>query len=377
MRQSMIRTAVLVVCAVWAVAEDAATQPACVQQPRAAVEAADFAAKVKQADTNQDGQVTFEEASAAFPQVTREEFAQYDRNGDGIVTSADAPAGAPGNPRGAHGNKAERGALLAKADADGNKQVTYEELVAVAPKMTQERFNGLDRNGDGVLTPADKPAHPKRGPAGAPQTGAKNRGELERKALFEKADADHNGQVTLEEFQAAAPGAPRERFDKMDRNHDGVLSAADRPAKVSGDTPPQTAAQGAARSAPQAGRGEKLAKLQEADVNKDRQVTFEELQTVAPNFTRERFDKLDRNHDGALTPEDRLAGGGSTGRSGASAGAGAGLAEKIRQADANGDGKTTYDEVTAAKPGVPREAFDRLDTNKDGVLSREDAPAAP
>ena len=36
------------------------------------------------------------------------------------------------------------------------------------------------------------------------------------------------------------------------------------------------------------------------------------------------------------------------------------------------DGSVTFDELTTAKAGFPREAFDRADRNKDGVISTDD-----
>ena len=44
--------------------------------------------------------------------------------------------------------------------------------------------------------------------------------------MFRHADADHDGKVSLAEAQTAALA----RFDKIDTNHDGVLSDAERDA---------------------------------------------------------------------------------------------------------------------------------------------------
>ena len=45
----------------------------------------------------------------------------------------------------------------------------------------------------------------------------------------------------------------------------------------------------------------------------------------------------------------------------------------IEKNDANKDGQLTYEEMTAVRPGYPRDAFDQLDSNKDGVISSADA----
>ena len=46
--------------------------------------------------------------------------------------------------------------------------------------------------------------------------------------------------------------------------------------------------------------------------------------------------------------------------------------DKIMKADANGDGKVTYEEAVAANPHLMRTAFEYLDRNGDGVVSQED-----
>ena len=49
-----------------------------------------------------------------------------------------------------------------------------------------------------------------------------------------------------------------------------------------------------------------------------------------------------------------------------------GAAARLLETDPNKDGKVSFDEIAAAKPGFPREAFDKADTNKDGVVSSDD-----
>jgi len=43
---------------------------------------------------------------------------------------------------------------VGQADTNGDGAVSYDELAALAPDLTRELFAKLDRNGDGVLTPA-------------------------------------------------------------------------------------------------------------------------------------------------------------------------------------------------------------------------------
>lgn len=105
---------------------------------------------LKQADADGDGQVTFEEASAKFPKVTREVFDKMDRNDDGVLTRADIPA------RGLRARIQRLREALAAADANGDGNVTLEEALTV-PRMTEAVFNRLDRNDDGVINREDAP----------------------------------------------------------------------------------------------------------------------------------------------------------------------------------------------------------------------------
>jgi len=113
--------------------------------------------KIREADKDQNGKVTFEELSAVMPGLTQEQFKQFDRNGDGVLSAEDR---SPGPMR----------ELFEKADTDKSGTVTFEELKAAKPDVTQEQFKQWDRNGDGVLSPADRPAGPGPGPAPGPPT---------------------------------------------------------------------------------------------------------------------------------------------------------------------------------------------------------------
>jgi Ca2+-binding EF-hand superfamily protein len=96
-------------------------------------------------------------------------------------------------------------------------------------------------------------------------------------AVFDGADADHDGVVTRAEFLAARAA----RFDKMDRNHDGVVSRDDLPRRLR-------------RRAKAAGRFDAL--IAELDRNGDGQVTRAELAAAPPRL----FDAADADHDGRV-----------------------------------------------------------------------------
>ncbi|MBN8807146.1 MAG: EF-hand domain-containing protein [Sphingomonas sp.] len=89
------------------------------------------------------------------------------------------------------------------------------------------RFDRLDINHDGKLTPAELAAMrrmappPADGAAPAP-SGRPDRGDR----MFARLDTNGDGVVDRAEFRAQAA----RRFDRVDANHDGVIDAAERQA---------------------------------------------------------------------------------------------------------------------------------------------------
>lgn len=159
------------------------------------------------ADADKDGLVTPEEFKAAFPKVPPERFTMLDRNKDGVISKADLPD---------HSAPPLR-LLIEKADADKDGKVTFEEMKALRPSITQEQFKTLDRNKDGVLTKEDAPA--------APRTMKEGSKEPNPMAGFiERADKDKDGKASYDEVKAVAPEMTPDLFSKLDKNGDGFLT---------------------------------------------------------------------------------------------------------------------------------------------------------
>jgi len=124
---------------------------------------------LKAMDTDGDGKVSKDEYTGPVP------FERLDQNGDGFLDAADAPRGrgrGDGQGRGegpgrGDGQRGRRGRgltpqALKRFDQDGNGEVSRDEFPG-----SDERFDLLDTNADGVLTEADvaKPAPPPAPPA--------------------------------------------------------------------------------------------------------------------------------------------------------------------------------------------------------------------
>jgi len=285
------------------------------------------------ADVDHDGDVTFEELQALIPELTQESFAHLDRNGDAVINADDVEAFGPGpHERIVH--------LLEQADADDDGKVSLAELQAICPNVTQEQFNALDVDGDGSIALDDLPKPPVN--------------DIERLIQsLRQADVDGNGEVTFDELKAVADWLTREAFDKLDANDDNVISKEDLPVR------------------PRDPREWLAEKLREADVDRDGQVTFDELAAVIPDLAQERFDQLDRNDDGVLTPEDAPAAPLPPDDGNKLA-----LLRALIEADANHDGSLDYDELTAAFPDAPSELMALLDLNGDWTVTRDEIRAA-
>lgn len=235
-------------------------------------------ARLKSADTDGDNKVSVEEFEAAFPNMKA-----HDTNNDGFVSLKDFQkeqtrgAGPAGDP------KPRMMALLKQADVNGNREVTFKEISAVVPTLSRQHFARFDRNDDGVISEADRQA--------------RTREKRDRRALLAKADKDNNKKITFEELKAEVPQLTGQRFARFDRNKDGILSVADRSAG---------AREGAADRRPP--RAAIARKALQADANGDKRVTYEEVTAVKPGFPRARFDQFDVNGDGVLSRDDRQKG---------------------------------------------------------------------
>jgi len=178
---------------------------------------------------------------------------------------------------------------------------TRADVLAHVAKM----FGKLDTNHDGFITQDELNASEARHEQKAEQRAVR----FDPSKMFDKLDLNHDGQVTMAEAEAAhsqhaqADGAQPARhhragfarmFARADTNKDGVVSRAEFDA----------AGQQMKAHMEHAGmaRGGMAGHMFEmADSNKDGRVSLAEAQAAALAH----FDKMDLNHDGTISPDER------------------------------------------------------------------------
>lgn len=143
-----------------------------------------------------------------------EHFAKLDANRDGVITKAEADAGAQAF-RGKWAERAkdrrdDRGdRMFERLDSNRDGSVSRAEWDA-GHAQREQRIASHDRDGDG-----HRDGHMRGGMHGI--SGFSGH-------MFEMADANKDGRVTLQEAQAAA----LRHFDMADANHDGQITPDER-----------------------------------------------------------------------------------------------------------------------------------------------------
>lgn len=157
-------------------------------------------------------------------------FARLDSNHDGFITKDEVEAFhrkiASAQDKGTEMRKhlsehhmpmRDRGAMFDRLDTNHDGVISREEFMAGQPSAREERVIFMMRdahakNGTGQPEPHELPMH-----GAAMGMGFAGR-------LFEIADANHDGRVSLKEAEDAALA----RFDRMDLNHDGKVTPEER-----------------------------------------------------------------------------------------------------------------------------------------------------
>jgi Ca2+-binding EF-hand superfamily protein len=152
---------------------------------------------VFQADANNDGVLT----RAEFDAGRSARFAEQDANHDGQLTREEMREGWGGHHRGGRGRDGGFHNLRG-ADANNDGNITRDEFLARPTEM----FQRIDANNDGVITAAERP-----------QRGERAEGERR-----ERPDFDANDDHQFSQAEHAAMGAGM--FERLDANNDGNVT---------------------------------------------------------------------------------------------------------------------------------------------------------
>jgi Ca2+-binding EF-hand superfamily protein len=103
------------------------------------------------------------------------------------------------------------------ADTDGDGRVSRAEATAAGAERSGEWFDKLDQNKDGYVTQDELKQ--------ARETRHEMRGDMKEQMeqRFKEADANSDGQLSLEEVQSKMPRLA-ERFSTLDTDKNGLLS---------------------------------------------------------------------------------------------------------------------------------------------------------
>ena len=202
----------------------------------------------KSLDKDQDGSLSKAEFDAMprlqnLPEEKRANlFQRLDKNADGKLAREEL--GRMGKPH--DGQQGPPMPRLWELDVDKSGGVSFDEFKngelfkKLPPEKLDSLFKRLDTNGDGVVSPKDKPEppfkrdgdrqRPKRAEGGKP--GGPPR---EPRQIIRQLDTNGDGALTFEEFRVG-PGVKHlgedeqeDRFEEMDKNHDHKLTPEDFP----------------------------------------------------------------------------------------------------------------------------------------------------
>jgi Ca2+-binding EF-hand superfamily protein len=204
-----------------------------------------FADAWEKADADHDGFISVMEFAAMqriqnLPEEQRDIiFKRLDKNGDRMLGRDELMKF--GHPRDAQPTK-----RLWELDADKSGGISFDEFKEgqlfkkLPPDKLTEVFGRLDTDGDGLITPRDRPEQPFKRAQGKPRPKGRDDkrpdddnepGRLEK--MIGKLDSNSDGGLSFEEYRTGAgvkdlsEDEQEDRFEKLDKNGDHKLSKED------------------------------------------------------------------------------------------------------------------------------------------------------
>jgi Ca2+-binding EF-hand superfamily protein len=204
-----------------------------------------FAETWKSADKDKDGFISTQEFGGMprlrnLPEDKRANlFKRLDKSGDGRLSREELSRIA--RPHDGQGPPMQR---LWELDADKSGGVSFQEFKVgkvfgkLPPQKQQALFRRLDRDGDGMISPKDRPKPPFRPEAGkerqdGPAPAAKRD---QPRHLIRQFDRDGDAALTFDEFRqwpavkSLTEDQQEDRFMELDKNRDLKLTREDFPA---------------------------------------------------------------------------------------------------------------------------------------------------
>ena len=221
-----------------------------------------------------------------------------------VVCLAQAPLNPPENRKeGKHGGDRSFYEAWKLADANHDESISKEEfdMMPRLQKLPEEKremlFSRMDKDSDGKVS-REELAKMGKSHDGKPDPPAQRLWEL---------DADKSGGISLEEFKVGplfkklSPEKQQKVFARLDTDSDGVITPKDKP------EPPPRRPEGK----PRPENGERPEPInRKLDVNGDGSLSFDEfragpaMKNLSEDEQEDRFERLDRNGDQKLSPED-------------------------------------------------------------------------